>query len=252
MGPQKGSPACLTRRWKLKMEAAEIVPQCTRVPRALGDEGRGMGPNVERARLFLSRNGCWWEGKLLRGSCRRQGCPRRFRGGGEFWNNLAHKAGAATPGCSKGLARTSTSTSILRPSLFGSEMGEGEQWRGRGKGKKVPSSSKGSDLSSKQGRENYGRQASKSLEGKLREPHKTQAFKHKHLRPGPPSTTTAWRRRGHARYMNSPHSIGSLTQPYGATQWVATCCSDDVANQNDGLTLSARLPIHSLVIKPRL
>lgn len=55
---------------------------------------------------------------------RRQGCPRRNGGGGEFWNNLAHKAGAATAGYLKWLAQMSTSTS--RPSLFGSETGRGE------------------------------------------------------------------------------------------------------------------------------
>lgn len=178
-----------------------------------------MGPNVERARLLLSRNGCWWEGKLLRGCCRRQGCPRRFRGGGEFWNNLAHEAGAATPGCSKGLARMLTSTSTLRPSLFGSETGEGEQWKGGG-GRKRSLAAGGPICRARNEGKTCGRQASKSWEGKLRQPHKTQASKHKHLRPGPLSTTTAWRRRGHARYMNSTHSIGSLTQPYGATQWL--------------------------------
>lgn len=70
-----------------------------------------------------------------------------------------------------------------------------------------------------------------SWEGKLREPHKTQA-QAQAPQTGPRATTGAWRRRGHARYMNSPHSTGSTTafRCYA----VATCCSDDVASQNAG------------------
>lgn len=91
-----------------------------------------------------------------------RGVPVDGGGGGEFRNNLAHKAGAAMAGYSKGLARMMTSTSTSRPSLFGSETGQGEQ-----EGIRKRSLAAGGDSSGQQGRKEgktLGRQASKGWE----------------------------------------------------------------------------------------
>lgn len=127
----------------------------------------------------------------------------------------------------KWLAAISTATLTLRPSLFGSKAGQGEE------GKRKMSLS-----ARKEGKPWAGR--FRRLGRELRKPHKTQA---QASQTRPPATTRARTRRGHARYMNS-HMFNRVKHSlYNATQWLPSAAmTSPVKRPTMTLDKSARWP----------
>lgn len=62
MEPQKGSPACLTRSWKLQMEATEMFPNVPAYPESSrGWDQMSKGRGSFSKRLLAGREATAWE-----------------------------------------------------------------------------------------------------------------------------------------------------------------------------------------------